>query len=74
MSTVPVIVLYTKLDLLMARARMNRGSVGQSENVQESVEKNFREKHGPDFEQLARSKERKISYTVVGGTFTIGID
>lgn len=50
---------------------MNRGSVVQSENVQEFTEKKFREIQGPDFEQLARSKERNISYTVVGGTFRI---
>ena len=74
MTIVPVIVLYTKLDLLMARARMTRGGVVHSENVQESTEKNFREKQGPEFEQLARSEERKISYTVVGGTFTIETD
>lgn len=70
-TTVPIIVLYTKLDLLMARARMNKSGMGQSDSMQESAEKNFRDKQGPEFEQLARSEERRISYTVVGCTFQI---
>ncbi|KAF8335594.1 hypothetical protein F5887DRAFT_988832, partial [Amanita rubescens] len=65
---VPIIVVFTKLDLLIARAKMTRSSLGQGEIIQESVEQNFREKQGPEFEQLSKSEERKISYTVVGFT------
>ncbi len=73
-TTVPIIVVFTKLDLLIARAKMTRSSLGQGEIIQESVEQSFREKQGPEFEQLSKSEERKISYTVVGCTFAFDID
>jgi len=65
---VPIIVVFTKLDLLIARAKMTRSSLGEGEIMQESVEQSFREKQGPEFEQLSKSEERKISYTVIGST------
>lgn len=71
-TTVPIIVVFTKLDLLVARAKMTRSSLGQVS--QESVEQSFRENQVPEFEQLSKSEERKISYTVVGCTFAFDVD
>ena len=67
MSTVPVIVVFTKFDLFVASLAKWGGKKGKI-NL-EFAEKRFKSKHGQAFEKATHNMLGKISYTTVASTF-----
>lgn len=65
MSTVPIIVVFTKFDLFVASlANGKKGKINL-----EFAEKRFKNKHGQAFEKATRKILGKIAYTTVASTF-----
>ena len=69
-TTVPIIVVYTKFDLFMANnQRRGKGNTGKGDGSLESAEKYFYEKHSQLFAKSTKNIEGQIPYTVVSSAF-----
>lgn len=66
MATVPIIIVFTKLDLLVAK--LKRGAA-RGRDSQASAEKYFNEHYGPVIEK-AKITAGQVPYTLVSSTFT----
>jgi hypothetical protein len=63
---VPIIIVFTKLDLLVAK--LKRG-VARGKDSQASAEKYFNEQYGPVIEKT-KITAGQVPYTLVSSTFT----
>jgi hypothetical protein len=68
MSTVPIIVVFTKFDLFVAS--LARRSKGKDKINVEFAEERFKREHGRAFEKATHDILGKIPYTTVASTFT----
>ena len=70
-TTVPIIVVYTKFDLV---GSLDKSGVGKSEEGKAFTERNYKKKYGRVIERSMKSvAPRQIPYTVVTSTSTFGL-
>jgi hypothetical protein len=63
---VPIIIVFTKLDLLVAK--LGRRGVARGKNSLESAEKYFKENYGPVIEKT-KHMAGQLPHTLVSSTF-----
>ena len=67
MSTVPIIIVFTKFDLFVAQLNMQRG--GKDKISLESAERNFKEEHSQALEKWMNNISSQIPYNVAASMF-----
>lgn len=67
----PIIVVFTKLDLLVAR--LDRSETRRGKSSQELAETYFKEMYGQRFEKSTKNTMGQIPYALVASTFVSGV-
>lgn len=69
MTIVPIIVVYTKFDLIIPTRSKGKACSRKEGDCQGSAESYFKERYGKLFEASTKNIEGQIPYTAVASTF-----